>query len=54
MKISINAVLACRTLFYFQYFLQITLESVAIFCFDWYLKKDVICVKFGTHTHTTI
>ena len=31
MKISINAVLAHRTLFYFQYFLQLTLELVAIF-----------------------
>ena len=31
MKISINAVLARWALFYFQYFLQITLELVAIF-----------------------
>ena len=31
MKISINAVLAHLTLFYFQYFLQLTLELVAIF-----------------------
>ena len=23
-------------------------------CFYWYLKKDVICVKFGTRTQTTI
>ena len=23
-------------------------------CLYWYLKKDVICVKFGTHTQTTI
>ena len=23
-------------------------------CFYWYLKKDVICVKFGTCTQTTI
>ena len=23
-------------------------------CFYWYLRKDVICVKFGTHTQTTI
>ena len=22
--------------------------------FHWYLKKDIICVKFGTHTQTTI
>ena len=22
--------------------------------FHWYLKKDVICVKFGTRTQTTI
>ena len=22
-------------------------------CFYWYLKKDVICVKFGTRTQTT-
>ena len=31
MKISIHAVLACCTLFYFQYFLQLMLELVAIF-----------------------
>ena len=23
-------------------------------CFYWYLKKDVVCVKFGTRTQTTI
>ena len=23
-------------------------------CFYWYLKKDVICVKFGTRTQITI
>ena len=23
-------------------------------CFYWYLKKDAICVKFGTHTQATI
>ena len=22
--------------------------------FYWYLKKDIICVKLGTHTQTTI
>ena len=22
--------------------------------FHWYLKKDIICMKFGTHTQTTI
>ena len=24
------------------------------FCFYWYLKKDVICIEFGTRTQTTI
>ena len=48
MKISINAVLARCILFYFQYFLHLTLRSAVIFCFYWYLKKDVIGVKFGT------
>ena len=45
MKISINLVLAHCTLFYFQYFLQLTLELVAQLH-----KKDAICVKFGTRT----
>ena len=31
MKASMNAVLARYTLFYFQYFLQLTLELLAIF-----------------------
>ena len=28
--------------------------NVGIWLFSWYLKKDVICVKFGTRTQTTI
>ena len=39
MKISIKAVLAGCTLFYFGYFLQLTLELVAILYFHWQLKK---------------
>ena len=54
MKISINAVVARCTLFYFQYFSQLTLEFGCFLYFHWYLKKDVICVKFGTRTQATI
>ena len=46
MKMSINAVIVRCTLFYFQYFLQLTLELVLIlFYFHWYLKKDPICAN---------
>ena len=45
--------LANCTLCYFQQFLKPTLELILVY-FYWYLKKDVICVRFGTHTQTTV
>ena len=45
--------LAHFALCYFQPFLKPTLELVLIY-FYWYLKKDVIRVRFGTHTQTTV
>ena len=49
MKISINAVLAHCILFYFQ-----IVYFFIFFAFIGTCKKDVICVKFGTPTQTTI
>ena len=45
MKTNANTILARSTLFYFQYFLQLTLESIAIFLFTLVLKKDVTRVN---------
>ena len=42
MKITINAVLARCTLFYFQYFLQLTLELVAIFFIFIGTQKNIL------------
>ena len=53
MKISINVVLARST--FFSIFVTINVGIASYFlCFYWYLKIDVICVKFGTHTETKI
>ena len=39
----------------FSIFFTINVEIDSYFlCFYWYLKKDVICVKFGTCIQTTI
>ena len=39
----------------FSIFFTISIEIGSCFlCFYWYLKKDVICVKFGTCTQTKI
>ena len=55
MKISINAVLERCSLFYFQYFLQLTSELVAIFfIFIGTLRKDAIHAKFGSRTQATV
>ena len=53
MKISISTVLAHCTLFYFQYFFTIDVGiGICFLYFHWYLKKDAIRVKFGTHNQT--
>ena len=48
---------SCCTLYIvsFSIFFTINVGIGSYFlCFYWYLKKDVICVKFGTRTQTTI
>ena len=55
MQVGVGVVFAHWILFYFQYFLQLTLKLVAIFfIFIGKEKEDVTHVKFGTRTQTTI
>ena len=52
-KLKCSSCTLCIVLFSIVFMINIGIGTYFLY-FHWYLKKDVIRVKFGTHTQTTI